>query len=174
MDESDQQRNEIHFDEFWHLIWLPGSLPPSWITSSELQNEPIDTNTRSWLLELGPITERIKANGSFKLDLIKDELGEVNELDSDFLGKNIGEIKIREVLLLSDNNPCVFARSLIPISTIKKGLSKLGELGTNPLGDILFEKEIFVKVETIFVKFSQSENLYWGRKFKYFAKGYTL
>lgn len=146
----------------------------SWITSSELQNEPIDTNIRSWLLELGPITERIKANGSFKLDLIKDELGVVNELDSDFLGKNIGEIKIREVLLLSDNNPCVFARSLIPINTIKKGLSKLGELGTKPLGDILFEKEIFVKVETIFAKFSQSENLYWGRKSKYLAKGYPL
>jgi len=31
-----------------------------------------------------------------------------------------------------------------------------------------------VKVETIFAKFSQSENLYWGRKSKYLAKGYPL
>ena len=146
----------------------------SWITSSELQNEPIDTNTRSWLLELGPITERIKANGSFKLDLIKDELGEVNELDSDFLGKNIGEIKIREVLLLSNNKPKVFARSLIPIRTIEKGLSELGELGSKPLGDILFEKEIFKKIETVFAKFSESGNLYWGRKSKYLVEVYPL
>ena len=103
-------------------------------------------------------------------------MGVVNELDSDFLGKNIGEIKIREVLLLSDNNPCVFARSLIPISTIKKGLSKLGELGTKPLGDILFEKDIFKKKDTLYAKFKwfssliNEKSIFWGRKTKYNVK----
>lgn len=146
----------------------------SWITSKEFHNESIDTHVKSWLTETGPITNRIKSNGTFKLELIKDEVGTVNRIDANFLGEDLGEIKIREVLLLSNNKPKVFARSLIPNRTIEKGLSELGELGSKPLGDILFEKEIFKKIETVFAKFSESGNLYWGRKSKYLVKVYPL
>ena len=146
----------------------------SWITSKEFHNESIDTHVKSWLTETGPITNRIKSNGTFKLELIKDEVGTVNRIDANFLGEDLGEIKIREVLLLSNNKPKVFARSLIPNRTIEKGLSELGELGSKPLGDILFEKEIFKKIETVFAQFSESGNLYWGRKSKYLVKVYPL
>ena len=146
----------------------------SWITSKEFHNESIDTHVKSWLTETGPITNRIKSNGTFKLELIKDEVGTVKRTDANFLGEDLGEIKIREVLLLSNNKPKVFARSLIPNRTIEKGLSELGELGSKPLGDILFEKEIFKKIETVFAKFSESGNLYWGRKSKYLVKVYPL
>ena len=146
----------------------------SWITSKEFHNESISTHVKSWLTETGPITNRIKSNGTFKLELIKDEVGTVNRIDANFLGEDLGEIKIREVLLLSNNKPKVFARSLIPNRTIEKGLSELGELGSKPLGDILFEKEIFKKIETVFAKFSESGNLYWGRKSKYLVKVYPL
>ena len=146
----------------------------SWITSKEFHNESIDTHVKSWLTETGPITNRIKSNGTFKLELIKDEVGTVNRIDANFLGEDLGEIKIREVLLLSNNKPKVFARSLIPNRTIEKGLSELGELGSKPLGDILFEKEIFKKIEMVFAKFSESGNLYWGRKSKYLVKVYPL
>ena len=146
----------------------------SWITSKEFHNESIGTHVKSWLTETGPITNRIKSNGTFKLELIKDEVGTVKRIDANFLGEDLGEIKIREVLLLSNNKPKVFARSLIPNRTIEKGLSELGELGSKPLGDILFEKEIFKKIETVFAKFSESGNLYWGRKSKYLVKVYPL
>lgn len=146
----------------------------SWITSKEFHNISIGTHVKSWLTETGPITNRIKSNGTFKLELIKDEVGTVNRIDANFLGEDLGEIKIREVLLLSNNKPKVFARSLIPNRTIEKGLSELGELGSKPLGDILFEKEIFKKIETVFAKFSESGNLYWGRKSKYLVKVYPL
>ena len=146
----------------------------SWITSKEFHNESIDTHVKSWLTETGPITNRIKSNGTFKLELIKDEVGTVNRIDANFLGEDLGEIKIREVVLLSNNKPKVFARSLIPNRTIEKGLSELGELGSKPLGDILFEKEIFKKIEMVFAKFSESGNLYWGRKSKYLVKVYPL
>ena len=98
----------------------------------------------------------------------------MKRIDANFLGEDLGEIKIREVLLLSNNKPKVFARSLIPNRTIEKGLSELGELGSKPLGDILFEKEIFKKIETVFAQFSESGNLYWGRKSKYLVKVYPL
>lgn len=146
----------------------------SWITPKEFHNESIGAHVKSWLTETGPITNRIKSNGTFKLELIKDEVGTVKRMDANFLGEDLGEIKIREVLLLSNDKSKVFARSLIPIKTIEKGLSELGELGSKPLGDILFEKEIFKKIETVFAKFSESGNLYWGRKSKYLVKVYPL
>ena len=43
----------------------------------QLKNEII----KSWLLEEGPITKRIKSNEKFELKLLRDDLGNVNKLD---------------------------------------------------------------------------------------------
>ena len=64
----------------------------------------------------------------------------------------------------------MFAQSIIPVETINQGLSKLGELGTKPLGDILFEKNIFKKESPVFAKFKDEKNIFWGRKTKYNVK----
>ena len=132
----------------------------------KLKNEII----KSWLLEKGPITKKIKSNEKFELKLLRDELGNVNKLDRSFLGYLSGDVKIREVILYGNQNPRVYAQSIIPVETINEGLSKLGELGTKPLGDILFEKKIFKKEDTIFAQFKDEKNIFWGRKTKYNVK----
>ena len=132
----------------------------------QLKNEII----KSWLLEEGPITKRIKSNEKFELELLRDDLGHVNKLDRSFLGHLNGDMKIREVILYGNQNPRVYAQSIIPVETINQGLSKLGKLGTKPLGDILFEKKIFTKENTIFAKFKDGKNIFWGRKTKYNVK----
>ena len=146
----------------------------SWISYQEMDNELRDKYIKSWLIEDGPITKRIKYSERFKLNLLKDEIDIVNNLDTDFLGKDLGEIKTREVILMGNNVPIVFARSLIPLSTIENGFSKLGELGTKPLGDILFEKKIFKRIEIVFAKFTDAKKLFWGRKSKYLVKDHPL
>ena len=62
----------------------------------------------------------------------------------------------------------------IPIFTINDGLKKLGQLGGKPLGDILFEKNLFQKKETMFSKFLYLKNEHWGRKSKYYVNGLPL
>ena len=79
-------------------------------------------------------------------------------------------MKIREVILYGNQNPRVYAQSIIPVETINQGLSKLGKLGTKPLGDILFEKNIFKKENTVFAQFKDKKNIFWGRKTKYNVK----
>ena len=59
---------------------------------------------------------------------------------------------------------------MIPVKTIEKGFTKLGSLGTQPLGDILFEKNIFNKIEVLYSSFSHEDNVFWGRKTKYLVK----
>jgi len=145
-----------------------------WINQEEMEKTLFDSNIKSWLLEKGPITNRIKSKHSFELKLLRDRVGKVKKSDKSFLDSIDGEIRIREVVLFADENPKVFARSLIPESTIKNGLKKLGELNTKPLGDILFERDIFQKDEIVFSIFSDDKNKYWGRKIKYYVKSYPL
>tara|TARA_X000000368_G_scaffold379255_1_gene334219 strand:- start:9460 stop:9948 length:489 start_codon:yes stop_codon:yes gene_type:complete len=145
--------------------------------NTQLENKII----KSWLLEEGPITKRIKTNEEFKLKLIHDDLGRANKSERSFLGylngdKDSIKMNIREVILYGNKNPKVYARSVIPIETINQGLSKLGELGAKPLGDILFEKNIFKKENTVYAKFKwfssfiSEKSIFWGRKTKYNVK----
>ena len=141
-----------------------------WISYEAMNAQLKSKIIKSWLLEEGPITKRIESNEKFELKLLRDDLGNVSKLDRLFLGHLSGDIKIREVILYGDKNPRVYAQSIIPVETINQGLSKLGELGTKPLGDILFEKNIFKKEDTIFAQFKDDKNIFWGRKTKYNVK----
>tara|TARA_B100001113_G_C21048724_1_gene595716 strand:- start:28 stop:483 length:456 start_codon:yes stop_codon:yes gene_type:complete len=138
--------------------------------NDELHNKYI----KSWLQEDGPITKRIKSSDAFKLNLLMDKIDEVEDSEANFLGENLGMIKTREVILMGNEEPKVFARSLIPLITIEKGFAKLGELGTKPLGDILFEKKIFKRTKIVFAKFRNDKKLYWGRKSKYIVNNHPL
>ena len=142
----------------------------SWITYREMLDQVTNNSIKSWLIENGPITKRISAKEDFELNLIRDEIDKVDEMDKKYLGNEVGDIKVREVVLLGNKIPKVYAKSLIPVDTIEKGFSKLGSLGAKPLGDILFEKDIFNKTDTIYSTFSDEVNIFWGRKTKYLVK----
>ena len=77
-------------------------------------------------------------------------------------------------MCIRDSIPRVYAKSLIPIRTIDEGFSKLGKLGTKPLGDILFEKEIFKKTDMVYAQFQNKDSIFWGRKTKYLVKNMPL
>ena len=113
----------------------------SWDLYDNIKNKLNSSIIKSWLLEEGPITKRIKSSYEFKLKLIQDEITEVIDADKKFLNTNSNEIRVREVVLLGDEKPLVYAQTLIPNSTINKGLAELGKIGNKPLGDILFEKD---------------------------------
>ena len=135
-----------------------------------IERELTNAEIKSWLLEQGPITKRIKSMKEFRLELIQDELSDVNEDEILFLNIHTKEIRVREVILYGNENPMVFARTIIPIATIEKGLKELGTLGNKPLGDILFEKDIFSKNDIVFATFYDGKSLFWGRKIKYTVK----
>ena len=106
----------------------------------------------------------------FRLELIQDELSEVKEDEILFLTTDDESIRVREVILYGNDTPMVFARTIIPNTTINKGLKELGEIGNKPLGDILFEKNIFSKENIVFATFKDGKSIFWGRKIKYSVK----
>ena len=142
----------------------------SWNTYEAIEHELTNAEIKSWLLEQGPITKRIKSIAEFRLELIQDELSDATDDEILFLKIDSEEIRIREVILFGNENPMVFARTIIPNTTIEKGLRELGKIGNKPLGDILFEKDIFSKEDIVFATFKDEESLFWGRKIKYTVK----
>ena len=49
-----------------------------WINQEEMKKILLDKNIKSWLLEKGPITNRIKSKHNFELKLLRDRVGKVN------------------------------------------------------------------------------------------------
>ena len=146
----------------------------SWNSYQSVMLQITNDEIKSWLLEEGPITKRIKSNKEFRLKLIQDEVSAVEESEKQFINYNSTNIRVREVLLFGDEIPMVFARTIIPNSTIEEGLADLGTLGNKPLGDILFEKDVFLRGDVLYASFMNEDKLFWGRKRKYSVKGYPF
>ena len=141
----------------------------SWDTYNKIKLQVSD-EIKSWLLEKGPITKRIKSVKKFRLELIQDEVSDVEKVEKDFLNSHSRKIRVREVVLYGNSEPMVFARTIIPNTTIEKGFAELGTLGKSPLGDILFKKDIFTKENVSYASFEYKKKVFWGRKTKYTVK----
>ena len=147
------------------------------LTSWMAETKSLEVNNKeilSWLNEPGSITSRIKSSSNFRLKLLRDGPGEVNAAEDDLIITNYKENNIREVVLFSDEEPFIFAKSILPLETIRLGLDALGNLKENPLGDILFSHPEIKKKYMLFAKFESNRKKFYGRKGIYTVKGYPF
>ena len=56
-----------------------------WIQQEEMEKILFDKKIKSWLLEQGPITNRIKLKHKFELKLLRDSAGKVEISDKSFI-----------------------------------------------------------------------------------------
>lgn len=98
--------------------------------------------TREWLLDQGSLTQRLikRSQGHFGVQLISHSWQQPRLTEARLLGMGHREQAIiREVVLQCFNQPWVFARSVIPASSLNGHLRQLRQLKTRPLGAILFK-----------------------------------
>ncbi|WP_263081251.1 chorismate lyase [Endozoicomonas sp. Mp262] len=100
----------------------------------------IPDNLQAWLLDRGSLTARLKKTyrGEFEVKVLKHQWGQPAEAELEFLGVSETEASIREVLLLGGGKPKIFARSVIPRSSLGGSNNELLMLGNKPLGEYLF------------------------------------
>lgn len=96
---------------------------------------------RSWLWDRGSLTARLKARcpGGFGVQVLTQawERPVLDEVKA--LGMAFGErALVREVYLLCHDTPWVFARTLIPVRSLRGPARRLRFLGDRPLGALLF------------------------------------
>ena len=147
----------------------------NWLSDSQLKTHLKKQNILEWLNEEGSITAKISSDSKFKLEILSDDLGIAE--DEEYLALDIApeEVRIREVVLYGDLVPLVYARSIIPNLTSSKGYPGLGTIGSKPLGDLLFQSELFIKTRREFAQFETSSGeVIWGRRTHYLVQGYPL
>jgi chorismate--pyruvate lyase len=128
-----------------------------WIDKEMLLNENISAEILSWLLEEKSITQRIMKDYSFSLELISTKEEIISSEEKAFLGNTEDKIQVRRVKLIAND------KSLIPSLTSKHGFDGLSNLGKQPLGDLIFQSQIFVRTKIFFAKFKYKNCSFWGR-----------
>jgi chorismate--pyruvate lyase len=95
---------------------------------------------RSWLSDRGSLTLRLKArSASFRVVPLATGLARPNPDEYALLGMAPGSrAYVREVLLLCNEVPVVFAHSVLPHASLRGGWSGITRLGSRSLGEALF------------------------------------
>jgi len=120
-------------------VTFPVTLTGQWQSASDANLMLPPQPLKDWLLDEGSLTARLKAHcENFQVKVI----GEQHQLCSAEEACNlikVGEpILVREVILYCDNVPQVFARSLLPLTSLTGKEQALASLGEQPLGQVLF------------------------------------
>lgn len=94
-----------------------------------------------WLLDRRSLTARLQQQcpGHFNVRVLSQGTGRPRLDESRVLSVRPSQLAVvREVLLQCEEQPWVFARTVIPVSSLHGRLQRLARLGTQPLGSVLF------------------------------------
>jgi len=115
---------------------FPVTLSSHW---RDAQGCLLPENLKSWLLDPNSLTARLKSHcHQFRVELLGQKIEICQESEAVGLIPAGDEILVREVLLFCDEKPQVFARSLLPLSSLTGAEQRLANLGTKSLGQVLF------------------------------------
>lgn len=114
---------------------------PVWQPSYRLFTRQLPVTLRPWLLDEASLTQRLTAvcNGQFRVEVLSQ--GWERPMLSEARALKVPAHRlalVRQVRLYCDDTPWVFARTIIPYSTLRGRQRRLAHLGSRPLGAVLF------------------------------------
>ncbi|MCE2594128.1 chorismate lyase [Motilimonas cestriensis] len=147
-----------HFQHFKQAF--PLGVDASWQAIEHYAE--LDSSLYSWLADAGSLTERLMANCQhFSVRVIGQDVLPVSDVerqalaDSKYFNPSADtQYMVREVLLCCDQQPWVFARTVIPASTLTGEERQLATLGEQPLGATLFNAASMTRQNLVVASFS--------------------
>lgn len=117
-------------------LLFPITLSSHW---QDAESCALSKQLQSWLLDPNSLTARLKTHcHQFRVELLGQQIENCQAHES-VAAISVGEqVLVREVLLFCDEKPQVFARSLLPLSSLTGAEQALANLGTQSLGQVLF------------------------------------
>ncbi len=163
----------------------------TWKTYSRLNYKAIPPSTLSWLLDATSLTQRLIAacQGKFQVEVLYEGWGRPTQDEIRVLSMKPGTIaRIRQVRLLCNGVAVVFARTIIPYSTLKGPVRRLRLLGNRPLGAVLFADTSMRRGALEIAAIGKHSSLYrdamgaqrnkpaiiWGRRSVFYLSGKPL
>lgn len=117
------------------------SRPCRWKPGRYFLRRSIPRGLSCWLLDTASLTLRLQrlCPGKFQVRVLSQVRGTPGIDEAQVLGMLPGKLAIiRQVHLLCDGQPWVYARTVIPVTSLRGKLQRLAHLGTRPLGGMLF------------------------------------
>jgi chorismate--pyruvate lyase len=164
---------------------------PVWRPKRQLINFNLEPSLADWLFDPASLTERITqaCDGRFSVRVLRQGWGApmLNEARR-LKMRRTGYALIREVHLLCNNQPWVFARTVIPPRTLRGKQRRLAHLGQKPLGALLFADKSMQRTEMEIACIRPGQRLYelanshqmqqgqpiWGRRSVFFLSHHPL
>jgi len=165
---------------------------PLWQRLGRRRPRDVPAIAWSWLADTGSLTQRVQGAcaGRFEVRLLGQSWGTALPSERHILrGRLRARALIREVELLCDGTPRVFARTVIPFRSLSGAARQLGRLGVRPLGAVLFAHPATRRDRVEFACLSPADPLYaaavanlpgqppaalWGRRTVYRYAGKPL
>jgi len=96
---------------------------------------------RHWLLDRGSLTQRLitASGGQFRVRILAQGIAKPRRTEAKALGIPHQQLAVvREVILYGKDQPWIYARSVLPLSSLTGRLKRLRKLDERPLGALLF------------------------------------
>lgn len=116
-----------------------------------------------WLLDTASLTRRLQGlcAGAFQVRVLSQVRGRPRRDEARALGMRRGALAIiRQVQLLCGSQPQVYARTVIPLSSLTGRVRRLARLGARPLGAMLFAERGMRRGEVELARIRDGEMLY--------------
>jgi len=167
------------------FFYLPIIPPPRrelrWSTQLPLPLQP-SSGLQTWLSDAGSLTAKLLklSHGKFKVQVLQQVHLRASRSEALALGIGFQALcLVREVILCGNDEPWVFARSVLPLTSLTGPLRHLRKQGNQPLGAFLFSQP-HLKRSSIALSFISRHHAYvpdeflgdasvWGRRSIFFV-----
>lgn len=166
-------------------------LEPRWRVQSPVARHGASAELLDWLLDSASLTRRLQqtCRGQFCVEPTEQHWQRPMLNEAQALGILPHErCFVREVRLLCDDQPWVFARTVIPVRTLTGPRRRLSRLGKKPLGAVLFADPSMVRSGIEIAQLSSEQPLFtrataglsqppasiWGRRSAFFLNHHPL
>lgn len=122
----------------WHSPFLNG-----WHSLNAASLGAIPSEWRNWVYHKGSLTTRLVdfSKGNFRVRVLREYWKTPSRYETVKLVLPSGQVvRARDVELLCDGRPVVFARTVIPLALYQREKNVFNGMGTRPLGHYLFRE----------------------------------
>jgi chorismate--pyruvate lyase len=153
------------------------SLQQRWFQRRQLFSKHVPADIQAWLFDPASLTARLKqkCTAGFRVEVLSQTIQKPRLDEFRTLGMNTGNYAlIRQVRLCCGSACWVYARTVIPFSTIKGKQRIYANLGSRPLGAMLFADRTMRRDEVMVTSLPGSQlpsglglaqdDIVWGRR----------
>jgi chorismate--pyruvate lyase len=157
-----------------------------WYRRHQLFNQSIPPLLLPWLFDASSLTARMieLCGEDFSVRVISQHWQKLNAEEASAMSlKHVRSALVRQVLLCCGDQPLVYARTVIPVITAQGAQRRYANMGSRPLGAMLFADRTMRREEVQVAilpasheinQFSNADEPVWGRRSVFRVAGKPL